>query len=108
MLSSAPGPDLWSAVQAVFASTGFTSVRLLDAHTMQGSRWHLGTRSWLVVRVEGCGPGRGRVTAWAHPDPGWFGSPVDYGRNRRHANAVLGAVPGVLDPAREPDVPSRA
>ena len=46
----------------------------------------------VTVRIEAGHDGRGLVTAWSRPayPLQW----LDYGRNRRYANAVLTAIPG--------------
>jgi hypothetical protein len=108
VVSSAPGQVLWASVFEALAATGWTPVRLLDPHTLDATRWDRGGRSWVTVRVEGVGDGRALVTVWTHPEVSWFGAGFDYGRHRRHANAVLAAIPGEDTPVREPDASSHA
>ena len=92
--TAAPGPDVWAAVHAALAWQGFGPPRTTDPNTVVATR-SLSMASWgetITVRVEGTRDGRGLVTAWSRPayPLQW----LDYGANRRYANAVLTAVPG--------------
>ncbi|KGN31955.1 hypothetical protein N802_19125 [Knoellia sinensis KCTC 19936] len=94
VVTTAPAAQVWEAVYAVLAAQKFTPPRAVDPQTVNSAR-SLSMASWgesITVRIEGTHDGRGVVTAWARPafPLQW----LDYGRNRRHANAVLNAVPG--------------
>jgi hypothetical protein len=106
--TSAPGQQVWTAVYSAVSAEGFSPPRATDPNTVVATR-SLSMASYgetITVRIEPHTDGRGLVTVWSRPayPLQW----LDYGRNRRHANAVLTAVPGVHDPAREPDRSSRA
>lgn len=95
MLSSASGPDLWAAVRGAVQDAGFGGAMLVDAHTLEARR----TRAWLqtqklTVRVERAGHGQALVTLWVRPEATLLGQARDLGWSRRHANAVLTAIPG--------------
>lgn len=102
VVTSAPGQQVWADVYAALAAEGFAPPRATDANTVAATR-SLSMASYgetLTVRVEPQHDGRGLVTVWSRPayPLQW----LDYGRNRRYANAVLRAVPEAHDPAREP------
>ncbi|MFW5469017.1 hypothetical protein ACOCJ4_03115 [Knoellia sp. CPCC 206435] len=91
--TTAPGPEVWAAVHAALARQGFGPTRTTDPNTVVATR-SLSMASWgetITVRVEGTRDGRGLVTAWSRPayPLQW----LDYGANRRYANAVLTAIP---------------
>ena len=96
VLTPAPGPQVWQAVDAAVRDTGFTGATLLDPHTLQAARTRMFLPSHhLTVRVEGAGDQRAVVTLWVRPHATLLGEARDLGRSRRYANAVLTAVPGV-------------
>lgn len=91
--TSAPPAQVWEAVYAALAAEGFGPPRPTDPATVVSTR-SLSLASWgesVTVRLQ-AHDGRGFVTAWSRPayPLQW----LDYGRNRRYANAVLTAVPG--------------
>ena len=101
VLTTAPADQAWQAVYAVLQSERFGPPRPTDPQTVVATR-SLSMSSWgetMTVRIEGSHDGRGLVTAWSRPiyPLQW----VDYGRNRRFANAILNAVPAA-EPVRQP------
>ncbi|KGN40476.1 hypothetical protein [Knoellia aerolata] len=102
VVTSAPGQQVWTALSAGLSAQGFSPPRATDPNTVVATR-SLSTASWgetMTVRVEPHTGGRGLVTVWSRPayPLQW----LDYGRNRRHANAVLAAVPDVHEEVHEP------
>ncbi|MFC7491793.1 MULTISPECIES: hypothetical protein [unclassified Knoellia] len=107
VVTSAPGPQVWESVNAALRELKFVPGRPIDPQTVVSTR-SLSMASWgetLTIRIVSTTDGRGLVTVWSRPayPLQW----IDYGRNRKYANAVLGAVPGA-ETVREPDVASRA
>lgn len=95
VVTSAPPAQVWEAVYAALAAEGFGPPRPTDSQTVVSTR-SMSMTSWgdtVTVRLE-ARDGRGLVTAWSRPayPLQW----LDYGRNRRYANSVLGAVPGAV------------
>ena len=93
VVTSAPGQQVWTALYGAVAAEGFSPPRATDPHTVVATR-SLSLTSYgetLTVRVQPHHDGRGLVTVWSRPayPLQW----LDYGRNRRHANAVLTAGP---------------
>ncbi|MFW5474474.1 hypothetical protein ACOCJ5_14290 [Knoellia sp. CPCC 206450] len=91
--TTAPPAQVWEAVYAALVAEGFGPPRPTDPQTVVSTR-SLSMASWgesITVRLQ-AHDGRGLVTAWSRPayPLQW----LDYGRNRRYANAVLNAVPG--------------
>ena len=91
--TTAPPAQVWESVYAALAAEGFGPPRPTDPQTVVSTR-SLSMASWgesVTVRLQ-AHDGRGLVTAWSRPayPLQW----LDYGRNRRYANAVLRAVPG--------------
>ena len=91
--TTAPPAQVWESVYAALAAEGFGPPRPTDPLTVVSTR-SLSMASWgesVTVRLQ-AHDGRGLVTAWSRPayPLQW----LDYGRNRRYANAVLRAVPG--------------
>lgn len=108
VVTTAPPPQVWEAVYAALRAEGFGAQGLSDPLTVQASR-SLSMMSYgdaITVRLEPNGDGRGLVTVWARPSfpMQWLA----YGRNRRFANAILRAVPGVHETARQPRPRSQA
>ncbi|CAN7494208.1 hypothetical protein [Knoellia sp. LjRoot47] len=94
IVTSTPPAEVWNAVYAALAAEKFGPPRASDPQTVLSTR-SLSMASWgetVTVRVQGQHDGRGVVTAWSRPayPLQW----LDYGRNRRYANAVLNAIPG--------------
>ena len=94
VLTSAPGSQVWTAAYAALAAEKFGPPRAIDPQTVVTTR-SLSMASWgetLTIRIAGTPDGRGLVTVWSRPayPLQW----LDYGRNRRYANAVLRAIPG--------------
>ena len=94
VVTSAPPAQVWEAVYAALAAERFGPPRATDPQTVVSTR-SLSMASWgetVTVRIQSAHDGRGLVTAWSRPayPLQW----LDYGRNRRFANAVLTAVPG--------------
>lgn len=92
--TTAPAAQVWEAVYAALRAEKFGPPRPTDPHTVVATR-SMGMASWgetVTVRIQATHDGRGLVTAWSRPayPLQW----LDYGRNRRFANAVLNAVPG--------------
>lgn len=107
VVTTAPPAQVWEAVYAALAAEKFGPPRATDPHTVMSTR-SLSMASWgetVTVRLQ-AHEGRGLVTAWSRPayPLQW----LDYGRNRRYANAVLTAIPGGPTAAREPDRGSQA
>ncbi|WP_353950637.1 hypothetical protein V6K52_13475 [Knoellia sp. S7-12] len=94
VVTSAPGPQVWEAVNSALRDLKFATGRPIDPQTVVSTR-SISMASWgeiLTIRIVGTADGRGLVTVWSRPAVPlqW----LDYGRNRRYANAVLGAIPG--------------
>jgi len=94
VVTSAPGPQVWESVNAALRELKFVPGRPIDPQTVVSTR-SLSMASWgetLTIRIVSTTDGRGLVTVWSRPayPLQW----LDYGRNRKYANAVLGAVPG--------------
>lgn len=94
VVTSAPPADVWNAVYAALAAEKFGPPRTTDPQTVMSTR-SLSMASWgetVTVRIQSGPDGRGVVSAWSRPayPLQW----LDYGRNRRYANAVLTAIPG--------------
>ena len=94
VVTSAPPADVWNAVYAALAGEKFGPPRTTDPQTVTSTR-SLSMASWgetVTVRIQSGPDGRGVVSAWSRPayPLQW----LDYGRNRRYANAVLTAIPG--------------
>lgn len=94
VLTSAPGPQVWEAINGALRELKFVPGRPIDPQTVVSSR-SLSMSSWgesLTIRVVATQDGRGLVTAWSRPayPLQW----LDYGRNRKFANTVLNAIPG--------------
>lgn len=108
VITTAPGPEVWAAVHSVLRDLRFVPGRPIDPQTVVSSR-SLSMSSWgerLTVRIVSTEGGRGLVTVWSRP--AYPFQWLDYGRNRKYANAVLRAIPGVIETAREPGASSRA
>lgn len=93
VVTSAPGPQVWEAINGALRELKFVPGRPIDPQTVVSSR-SLSMSSWgesLTIRVVATPDGRGLVTAWSRPayPLQW----LDYGRNRRFANTVLNAIP---------------
>ncbi|KGN31956.1 hypothetical protein N802_19130 [Knoellia sinensis KCTC 19936] len=93
-MSKAPGPAIWTSIHAPLVAEGFRAFRLIDTHTLEATTWRHGGRHDITIQVVAHGDSAGLVTVWARAgECPWFGPAVDYGRNRKFANAVLNAVP---------------
>lgn len=93
VVTSAPGHQVWESVNSALRELKFAPGRLTDPQTVVSTR-SLSMASWgekLTVRVVSTTDGRGLVTVWSRPayPLQW----LDYGRDRRYANAVLRAIP---------------
>lgn len=93
VVTSAPGPQVWEAINGALAEVKFAPGRPIDSQTVVSSR-SLSMSSWgetLTIRIVGTADGRGLVTAWSRPaNPLQW---LDYGRNRKFANTILNAIP---------------
>lgn len=93
VVTSAPGPQVWEAINGALAEVKFAPGRPIDWQTVVSSR-SLSMSSWgetLTIRIVGTADGRGLVTAWSRPaNPLQW---LDYGRNRKFANTILNAIP---------------
>lgn len=94
VVTSAPGPQVWEAVNEALRAVKFAPGRAVDAQTVAASK-SLSMSTWgetLMIRVVGTADGRGLVTVWSRPaNPLQW---LDYGRNRKYANTILNAIPG--------------
>ena len=95
VVTSAPGPQVWESVNSALRAQKFMAPgRSIDPQTVVSTR-SLSRASWgetVTIRIVGTTDGRGLVTVWSRPayPLQW----LDYGRNRKYANAVLNAIPG--------------